>query len=100
MARRQGGGVNGSDTAVAGSAAPGALHRAAQAGDIVDLEAALAAGADIDALDGRSRTALMHAVNKGYTLLVEPLLEAKADPEHPRAGRCDGAVHGSGAWTH
>ena len=77
-ARRQSGGVSGSDTVVAGSAAPGALHRAAQAGDIVGLKAALAAGAAVDALDGRGRTALMHAVDKGYTLLVEPLLAAKA----------------------
>ena len=78
MARRQGDGGTGRGTANARGAAPGALHRAAQAGDITGLEAALAAGADVDALDGRSRTALMHAVNKGYTLLVEPLLEAES----------------------
>ena len=80
-ARRQGGGNSSPGTAVAGSAAPAALHRAAQAGDITGLTAALAAGADIDALDGRGRTALMYAVDKGYVLLVEPLLEAKADPD-------------------
>ena len=81
MARRQGGGDSSPGTAVAGSATPGALHRAAQAGDITGLKAALAAGAAVDALDGRGRTTLMHAVNKGFTLLVEPLLEAKADPD-------------------
>ena len=59
---------------------PDALHRAAQAGDIEGLNAALEAGVDIDARDGRGWTALMHAVNKGYLLLVEPLLAAKADP--------------------
>ena len=59
---------------------PDALHRAAQAGDIKGLKAALEAGADIDARDGRGWTALMHAVNKGYLLLVEPLLAAEADP--------------------
>ena len=60
---------------------PDALHRAAQAGDIEGLTAALEAGVDIDARDGRGWTALMHAVNKGYLLLVEPLLAAKADPD-------------------
>ena len=60
---------------------PEALHRAAQAGDVVGLEAALSAGVDVDARDGRGWTALMHAVNKGYPLLVEPLLGAGADPD-------------------
>ena len=58
---------------------PHALHRAAQAGDVVGLQAALAAGADVDARDGQGWTALMHAVNRGYPLLVEPLLGAGAD---------------------
>ena len=78
MARGRGDGEAGRATAVAQRAAPGALHRAAQAGDVVGLKAALAVGADVDALDGRGRTALMHAVDKGYTLLVEPLLAARA----------------------
>ena len=61
---------------------PDVLHRAAQAGNIELLEAALSAGgADLNARDGRGWTALMHAVNKGYTLLVEPLLAAGADPD-------------------
>ena len=59
---------------------PDALPRAAKAGDLNGLQAALAAGADVNARDGRGWTALMHAVNKGYVLLVEPLLAAKADP--------------------
>ena len=59
---------------------PAALHRAAKAGNLEGLNAALVAGADVNARDGRSWTALMHAVNKGYVLLVEPLLAAKADP--------------------
>ena len=57
---------------------PDALHQAAQAGDIEVLKAALAAGVDLDARDGQGWTALMHAVNKGYPLLVEPLLAAGA----------------------
>ena len=60
---------------------PEVLHRAAQVGDIAGLQAALSAGADVDARDGRGWTALMHAVNKGYPLLVEPLLGAGADPD-------------------
>ena len=63
------------------AASPDALHRAAQAGNLEGLNAALTAGADVDARDGRGWTALMHAVNKGYVLLVEPLLAAKADPD-------------------
>ncbi|MCY4467937.1 MAG: SUMF1/EgtB/PvdO family nonheme iron enzyme [Thiotrichales bacterium] len=57
---------------------PDALHQAAQTGDIEVLKAALAAGVDVDARDGQGWTALMHAVNKGYPLLVEPLLAAGA----------------------
>ena len=57
---------------------PDALHRAAQVGDIEVLKAALAAGVDVDARDGQGWTALMHAVNKGYPLLVGPLLAAGA----------------------
>ena len=60
---------------------PDALHRAAQAGNVAGLQAALAAGADVDARDGRGWTALMYAVDKGYTLLVEPLLGAGANPD-------------------
>ena len=73
-ARGQGGGDSSPGTAVAGSAAPGALHRAAQAGDITGLKAAIVAGADVNALDRKGWTALMHAVNKGYVLMVEALL--------------------------
>ena len=57
------------------------LPRAAQAGDIDGLKAALDAGADVDARDRRGWTALMHAANNGYTLLVESLLDARADPD-------------------
>ena len=55
--------------------------RAALAGDIDGLEAALAAGANPNARDGRGRTALMHAANEGYPLLVPTLLAAGADPD-------------------
>ena len=57
---------------------PDALHRAAKAGDINGLKETIAAGADLNARDGRGWTALMHVVNKGYTLLVPLLLNAKA----------------------
>lgn len=58
---------------------PDALHRAAQTGDIDGLKAALDGGADVNASDGRGWTALMHAANKGYTLLVVLLLGAGVD---------------------
>ena len=57
-----------------------ALHRAVKAGDLNGLTRVLAAGADVNARDNRGRTVLMHAVDKGYVLLVEPLLAAQADP--------------------
>ncbi|MDE0330230.1 MAG: SUMF1/EgtB/PvdO family nonheme iron enzyme [Nitrospinae bacterium] len=60
---------------------PGALHRAVLAGNIDGLKAALAAGANVNARDAQGWTTLMHAVNKGYVLMVGPLLEAKADPD-------------------
>lgn len=60
---------------------PDALHRAVLAGDIDGLKTALKDGADVNARDGRGGTALMHAASKGYTLMVESLLEAKADPD-------------------
>ena len=59
--------------------APGTAHRAAMAGDIDGLKAALAAGADANARDKRGWTALMYAANKGYILLVPPLLKAGSD---------------------
>ena len=60
---------------------PDALHRAAKAGNLKGLEAALAAGADVNARDDKGWTALMYVVDKGYVLLVEPMLQAQADPD-------------------
>ena len=60
---------------------PDALHRAAKAGNLKGLEAALAAGAEVNARDDKGWTALMYVVDKGYVLLVEPLLQAKANPD-------------------
>ena len=72
----------GGEPAAAAPALPrDALHRMARAGDIDGLTAALAAGAEADARDGKGWTALMHAVDRGYTLLARPLLEAGADPD-------------------
>ena len=60
---------------------PDALHRAAKAGNLKGLEAALAAGAEVNARDDKGWTALMYVVDKGYVLLVEPMLQAQADPD-------------------
>ncbi len=68
---------------------PDALHRAVAAGDIDGLNAALKAGVDVNARDGQGWTALMHAAEKGYKLMVGPLLEARADPDVQAA---DGAT--------
>ena len=70
---------NARNAAEAATQEPDALHRAVQAGDLDDLTAALLAGADPDQRDGRGWTAVMHAANKGYVLLVPPLLEADAN---------------------
>ena len=65
----------------AGTTVPSdALHRAAQTGDIVGLTAALDSGVDVDGRDRRGWTALMYATDKQYPLLVEVLLEARANP--------------------
>ena len=56
-----------------------ALPRAAQAGDLLALEAALEADMDPDTRDDRGWTALMHAANKGHARLIPPLIEAAAE---------------------
>ena len=58
-----------------------AALRAVAAGNISALDKALAAGADPNARGGkRGWTPLMFAADKGYTLLVPPLLKAGAKP--------------------
>ena len=76
-----------------------ALHRAVQAGDRGSLEAALVAGADVNGLDGRGWTALMHAANEGHAELAWRLLQCDGEGGHARARRCDGAVHRCAART-
>ena len=68
---------------------PDALHRAVAAGDIDGLNAVLKAGVDVNARDGQGWTALMHAAEKGYKLMVGPLLAARANPDVQAA---DGAT--------
>ena len=58
---------------------PDTLHRAARAGDIAGLRAALEAGSDVDRLDGQGWTALMHAVNQDNVPMAESLLKGGAD---------------------
>ena len=59
---------------------PADLHRLVAAGDIDGLKKALDGGADPNIRDARGWTALMHAADKGYALLVPSLLEVGADP--------------------
>ena len=56
-----------------------AASHSAQTGDIDTLEAAVSAGADVNARAGRGRTALMYAVDKGYPQLVSLLLDAQSN---------------------
>ena len=58
-----------------------ALGRAAALADINGLQTAIEAGADLDARDNRGLTGLMHAADRGFTLIVELLLNAGADPD-------------------
>ena len=67
------------ETSLRAAVTPDALHQAAKAGDITTLKAALDAGADVNRLDGKGWTALMHAVNKGNVLIVESLVEIGVD---------------------
>ncbi|MCY4384579.1 MAG: ankyrin repeat domain-containing protein [Nitrospinae bacterium] len=66
-----------------------ATLRAVAAGDVSALKKALAAGADPNARGRRGWTPLMYAADKGYTLLVPPLLKAGAKPNLQAA---DGAT--------
>ena len=77
------------DKATAARSAGERLHRAVQTGDIDGLKAALEAGVNANARDRRGWTALMHAANKGYKILVPSLLAARADPDIQAA---DGAT--------
>lgn len=56
------------------------LMVAASEGDVVEVEAQLANGADIDARNGGNEDALMYAMYSGDTDVVTTLLEAGADP--------------------
>ena len=60
---------------------PHAVPAAARAGDLVRLKAAIAGGADVNIRDQTGWTALMHAADNGYSLLVPPLLESGAEPD-------------------
>ena len=55
------------------------LHRLVASGDIDGLKTALAGGANANARDARGWPALTHAADKGYVLMVAPLLKAGAD---------------------
>ena len=65
---------------IASSRGQDAVFRNTKAGDVNRLKAALAAGVPIDARDAKGWTPLMHAADKGNSILVEYLLQSKADP--------------------
>ena len=62
-------------------AAGSTLHEAAISGDVNTVQAILATSVDVNARDSYGRTALMHAVDRGYIVIVPLLLEAGANPE-------------------
>ena len=61
------------------SVAERSQHRAVLVGNIDGLKAALKSGANMNARDARGWTALIHATNNGYAVMLELLLEAKAN---------------------
>ena len=61
--------------------APERLHRTVIAGDIEGVRELLSNGAPVDSRDSQGWTALMHAANKGYVLLVDILLRSGASPD-------------------
>src|SRR5262245_34853914 len=58
---------------------PAALLKAAQAGSVADVQAALKAGVDVNAADESGSTALSIAAYGGHGDVVQALLAANAD---------------------
>ena len=77
------------DTAATAAVPADAALRAAKAGDIEGLAAALEGGSDPNVRDNQGWTALMHAANEGYSLLIPALLDAGAEVD---ARAADGAT--------
>jgi ankyrin repeat protein len=67
--------------------APGALVRAADAGDLAAVERLLADGADVDERDGRGRTAVTAAAMHEHVEVVRRLIDAGADVDLQDADR-------------
>ncbi len=58
---------------------PSSLHQFARTGDVGGVKSALDAGADVNELDSKGWTALMHAVDQGNVLVAEALIAVGAD---------------------
>lgn len=58
----------------------GPLHDAVETGNLNKVKALVAAGADINEIDGRGIWPLLAAVTDGNTAMTELLLSLKADP--------------------
>ena len=89
--------MSGAESAPKAALSPEALHRAAKAGNLKGLEAALAAGADVN---GRRRQGLDRAdVRGGQGLRAArgAVVDGKSRPRRPGARRGDGPVYGVGA---
>ena len=81
VARSEGVASAGASAETAPDPAPERLHRAVIAGDIEGVRELLSNGAPVDDRDSQGWTALMHAANKGYVLLVDILLRSGASPD-------------------
>lgn len=79
----------------------GQLHDAAAKGDLDTVQRLIEAGADVNAQDGKGRTALHHAANSNNADMIQLLAQQGADPtilDHTNSTPLDQADK-NGMWN-